>query len=182
MPVPALSYRAKQHPDEAEGHWVAISIGLNWRNKPKPPKRSTPSASERLRLLQVEIERLGKLNEVSAGHIILKGNSDARTTSRNLASFHLGISLRPVGCNCFLWCRDKHWPLGEQMRNRIQKPLLILSALLTVPIGALAAPIEYYVVRDTLTKKCTVTDKIPMSASPHTVAVDTRLSFQTRVC
>ena len=61
---------------------------------------------------------------------------------------------------------------------------LILSVVLTTPIGAaFAEPLvraEYYIVRDTLTKKCAVTDKTPMGASPHTIAVDIRLSFQTK--
>ena len=60
----------------------------------------------------------------------------------------------------------------------------MFTVFLTIPVGAaFAEPVakaEYHIVRDTMTKKCAVTDKTPMSASRHTVAVDIGLSFQTK--
>ena len=57
-------------------------------------------------------------------------------------------------------------------------------ALLAIPFtSALAEPTvipQYYIVLDTLTKKCVVTDKAPLTPSPRTVAVDTRISFETK--
>ena len=70
------------------------------------------------------------------------------------------------------------------MRKRMPIGLLILWAFLAIPLtSALAEPAvkrEYYIVLDRLTKKCAVTDEAPVATSPRTVAVDTRISFETK--
>jgi hypothetical protein len=67
-----------------------------------------------------------------------------------------------------------------KMRRRLLK--LILLALLSGihMTSALAEPKrEYCVIRDTLTKKCTVTDRVPITPS-RAIVVDTRLSFENK--